>query len=39
MRSGSWPAIGGIVFGHYGDKIGRKRLLMLSLIIMAWRPP
>ncbi len=26
--------IGGIVFGHYGDKIGRKRLLMLSLIIM-----
>jgi len=26
--------IGGIVFGHYGDRIGRKRLLMLSLILM-----
>jgi metabolite-proton symporter len=26
--------LGGIVFGHFGDKIGRKRLLMLSLILM-----
>ena len=26
--------VGGIVFGHYGDRIGRKRLLMLSLILM-----
>jgi metabolite-proton symporter len=26
--------IGGIVFGHFGDRIGRKRLLMLSLVIM-----
>ncbi len=26
--------IGGVVFGHYGDRIGRKRLLMLSLILM-----
>ena len=26
--------VGGIVFGHYGDHIGRKRLLMLSLILM-----
>lgn len=26
--------IGGIVFGHYGDRIGRKKLLMLSLILM-----
>ncbi len=26
--------IGGIVFGHYGDRIGRKKLLMLSLIMM-----
>src|SRR3712207_6562807 len=26
--------VGGIVFGHYGDQIGRKRLLMLSLILM-----
>lgn len=26
--------IGGIVFGHFGDRIGRKRLLMFSLILM-----
>jgi metabolite-proton symporter len=26
--------LGGIVFGHYGDRIGRKRLLMLSLVMM-----
>jgi metabolite-proton symporter len=26
--------VGGIVFGHYGDRIGRKRLLMLSLFLM-----
>jgi len=26
--------IGGLVFGHYGDKIGRKKLLQLSLIIV-----
>jgi metabolite-proton symporter len=26
--------VGGIVFGHYGDRIGRKRLLMLSLVLM-----
>jgi metabolite-proton symporter len=26
--------LGGVVFGHYGDRIGRKRLLMLSLILM-----
>ena len=26
--------VGGIVFGHFGDRIGRKRLLMLSLILM-----
>lgn len=26
--------LGGIVFGHYGDRIGRKKLLMLSLILM-----
>jgi metabolite-proton symporter len=26
--------IGGIVFGHFGDRIGRKQLLMLSLILM-----
>jgi len=26
--------LGGIVFGHFGDRIGRKRLLMASLVIM-----
>jgi metabolite-proton symporter len=26
--------IGGIVFGHFGDKIGRKKMLYLTLIIM-----
>src|SRR5215207_3012448 len=26
--------VGGIIFGHYGDRIGRKRLLMLSLMLM-----
>ncbi|MGW0039870.1 MFS transporter [Gordonia sp. NPDC003376] len=26
--------IGGIVFGHYGDTIGRKKLLQLSLLII-----
>ena len=26
--------LGGIVFGHFGDRIGRKQLLMLSLILM-----
>ena len=26
--------IGGLVFGHFGDRIGRKRLLMLSLVMM-----
>jgi metabolite-proton symporter len=26
--------IGGIVFGHYGDRLGRKRLLIVSLVLM-----
>ena len=26
--------LGGLVFGHYGDRIGRKKLLMLSLVLM-----
>jgi metabolite-proton symporter len=26
--------LGGIVFGHFGDRIGRKKLLMWSLIMM-----
>jgi metabolite-proton symporter len=26
--------VGGLVFGHYGDKIGRKTLLVVSLVIM-----
>ena len=27
--------IGGIVFGHFGDRIGRKTMLILTLLIMA----
>ena len=35
MRSGFVARpLGGIVFGHFGDRIGRKRLLMLSLVLM-----
>ncbi|OZM70273.1 MFS transporter [Amycolatopsis antarctica] len=26
--------VGGLVFGHYGDKIGRKKLLVISLLMM-----
>jgi metabolite-proton symporter len=26
--------IGGLVFGHFGDRVGRKRLLMASLVLM-----
>jgi MHS family shikimate/dehydroshikimate transporter-like MFS transporter len=26
--------LGGIVFGHYGDKIGRKAMLSLTLVLM-----
>ncbi|MEV8607318.1 MFS transporter [Amycolatopsis sp. NPDC051373] len=26
--------LGGIVFGHFGDRIGRKRMLFLSLLLM-----
>jgi MHS family shikimate/dehydroshikimate transporter-like MFS transporter len=26
--------IGGLIFGHYGDRIGRKSMLVISLVIM-----
>lgn len=26
--------LGGFVFGHYGDKLGRKRMLILTMLIM-----
>ena len=26
--------VGGVIFGHYGDRIGRKAMLILSLLIM-----
>ena len=27
--------IGGIVWGHYGDKLGRKRILILTIVLMS----
>ena len=29
--------IGGLVFGHIGDRIGRKRSLALTMLIRVWR--
>jgi metabolite-proton symporter len=26
--------VGGLIFGHYGDRIGRKKLLVISLLMM-----
>lgn len=26
--------VGGVVFGHFGDKIGRKKMLVLSMLLM-----
>ena len=26
--------VGGLIFGHYGDRIGRKKMLLLTLLIM-----
>ncbi|RJL35949.1 MFS transporter [Bailinhaonella thermotolerans] len=26
--------LGGLVFGHFGDRVGRKKLLMVSLVLM-----
>jgi MFS transporter, MHS family, shikimate and dehydroshikimate transport protein len=26
--------VGGVVFGHYGDKVGRKAMLVISLLVM-----
>ena len=27
--------LGGILFGHYGDRIGRKTMLMITMVVMA----
>src|SRR6188472_2184928 len=27
--------VGGLIFGHFGDRIGRKQMLLLTLVIMA----
>src|SRR3954447_9385660 len=26
--------VGGALFGHYGDKVGRKKMLVISLLVM-----
>jgi MHS family shikimate/dehydroshikimate transporter-like MFS transporter len=32
--------VGGIVFGHFGDRLGRKNMLILTLLIMGdWNVP
>ncbi len=28
--------LGGMIFGHFGDRIGRKTMLVLTLMIMGW---
>ncbi len=30
--------IGGILAGHLGDRIGRKQILVTTLVAMAWPP-
>jgi MFS family permease len=35
MRSGFSHVLGGVLFGHFGDRIGRKVMLMLTMTIMA----
>ena len=35
LQSASSPGpLGGVVFGHFGDRLGRKQLLVLSLLMM-----
>jgi MFS family permease len=34
MPSASSRPLGGIVFGHFGDKYGRKKLLQLAIILV-----
>ena len=29
--------IGGVVFGHFGDRVGRKAALVTALMMMGWR--
>lgn len=26
--------VGGLIFGHYGDRLGRKKMLMIGLVLM-----
>ncbi len=30
--------LGGILFGHYGDRVGRKKTLVVALMMMGERP-
>ena len=31
--------LGGVIFGHYGDKLGRKNVLVVTLLLMGSVPP
>jgi len=31
--------LGGVIFGHFGDRLGRKRMLMLTVWIIGWWAP
>jgi MHS family shikimate/dehydroshikimate transporter-like MFS transporter len=34
-RPGSWPApLGGVICGHFGDRVGRRAILQLTLVLM-----
>jgi MFS family permease len=28
--------VGGLVFGHFGDRVGRKSMLIITLLLMGW---
>ena len=30
--------LGGVIFGHFGDRVGRKGMLIVSMAVWAWPP-